>query len=364
MGWVIDWSLASQVARGVSRLQPSGDPAPFEVLDGPAEESQRLVSAYTGLVPDAPLPVAEAVGRDEWAEANLALDEGRAGPGLRAPRRRARPAQRHRRLRPGRAAGRRGRRDLRLPRRPRARPVRVPGARPRGPRAPAVRGAQPRPGRRPSSRPTRTSCCAGSRCTRPRTRSSSAPCRGCAATSPPACASCSSGMSFQGGSLLKIPDLADLKGLVDSVREDGIATLALGPERRELFDGMQALMAVLEGYAEHVMDAVGERRARRPAHAARRAEPAPARALRLPAPVRAPDRHGPQAAPVRAGQALLRRRGRPRRHRDAQSRLGLARGDAHARPSSTIRSPGSPARSGWASIAPPSAHRTLCSIRL
>ena len=50
---------------------------------------------------------------------------------------------------------------------------------------------------------------------------------------------------------------ADLKALVDTVREGGIATLALSPERRELFDRMQALMAVLEGYAEHVMDAVG-----------------------------------------------------------------------------------------------------------
>ena len=64
-------------------------------------------------------------------------------------------------------------------------------------------------------------------------------------------------MSFQGGSLLKIPDLDDLRGLVDSIREDGIATLALGPEQRERFDRLQALMAVLEGYAEHVMDAVG-----------------------------------------------------------------------------------------------------------
>jgi hypothetical protein len=37
MGWVIDWTLASQVARGVARLQPAGDPAPFERLEGPAE---------------------------------------------------------------------------------------------------------------------------------------------------------------------------------------------------------------------------------------------------------------------------------------------------------------------------------------
>jgi len=64
-------------------------------------------------------------------------------------------------------------------------------------------------------------------------------------------------MSFEGGSLLRIPDAADLRALVDTVRDGGLATLALGPERRELFDRMQALMAVLEGYAEHVMDAVG-----------------------------------------------------------------------------------------------------------
>src|ERR687889_828004 len=76
MGAVIDWSLATQVARGVSRLQPAGDPAPFEALEGPSEESERLVSVYTGLVAAGPLPVAEAVGRDEWAEANLASLRG------------------------------------------------------------------------------------------------------------------------------------------------------------------------------------------------------------------------------------------------------------------------------------------------
>ena len=46
---VIDWTLASQVARGVARLQPAGDRAPFEALAGPSEESERLVGAYTGL---------------------------------------------------------------------------------------------------------------------------------------------------------------------------------------------------------------------------------------------------------------------------------------------------------------------------
>ena len=54
-----------------------------------------------------------------------------------------------------------------------------------------------------------------------------------------------------------MPDVGDLKSLVDSVREDGLAMVVVGPERREPLDRVQAFMAVLEGYAEHVMDAVG-----------------------------------------------------------------------------------------------------------
>ena len=54
-----------------------------------------------------------------------------------------------------------------------------------------------------------------------------------------------------------MPDLSDLQGLRDTVREGGVAALVMNPEQRERFDAMQAFMAVLEGYAEHVMDAVG-----------------------------------------------------------------------------------------------------------
>ena len=57
--------------------------------------------------------------------------------------------------------------------------------------------------------------------------------------------------------VLSMPDLGDLRGLVDKVREGDVATLIVGPERRATLDRMQAFMAVLEGYAEHVMDAVG-----------------------------------------------------------------------------------------------------------
>jgi putative hydrolase len=41
------------------------------------------------------------------------------------------------------------------------------------------------------------------------------------------------------------------------VREDGLATIMIGADRRGSLDRLQAFMAVLEGYAEHVMDAVG-----------------------------------------------------------------------------------------------------------
>jgi coenzyme F420 biosynthesis associated uncharacterized protein len=58
-------------------------------------------------------------------------------------------------------------------------------------------------------------------------------------------------------SLFKLPDPSDLRRLFDQVRDEGLATVAVGPERRALLDRLQAFMAVLEGYAEHVMDAVG-----------------------------------------------------------------------------------------------------------
>src|SRR4051794_27826281 len=159
-------------------MQPAGDPAPFSQLAGPAEEAERLVSAYTALVPAKPVPVAEAVDRSGWIEANLTalatvlepvveriagkagvlgtvaggglaieagagsrvpagpglgLDRGephRAGDGAGARRGADRRQGRRARNRGGRRSGDRGRRGLRVPRGPGAGPVRVPGARP------------------------------------------------------------------------------------------------------------------------------------------------------------------------------------------------------------------------------------------
>jgi coenzyme F420 biosynthesis associated uncharacterized protein len=256
MGGVIDWSLANQVARGVSRLQPAGDPEPFRALEGPAEESERLVSAYTGLVPESPLPVAEPIGRDEWVEANLGSLEGVLDPvsdklgeglgplsgivgsGLGALL--AAEAGAISGFLAGRVLGQYEFAVLE----PTA-PARLLFVAPNLGHAATTLEAEPDQLLRwvALHETTHALQFGGVPWLRAHLAAS--------------VRELLDGLSFQGGSLLKIPDLADLRGLVDSVREDGIATLALGPERREMFDRMQALMAVLEGYAEHVMDAVG-----------------------------------------------------------------------------------------------------------
>jgi coenzyme F420 biosynthesis associated uncharacterized protein len=56
---------------------------------------------------------------------------------------------------------------------------------------------------------------------------------------------------------LRLPSAEDLRALVDRVRDGGLVTLVAGPERMAIVDEMQAVMAVVEGHAEHVMDAVG-----------------------------------------------------------------------------------------------------------
>ncbi len=57
--------------------------------------------------------------------------------------------------------------------------------------------------------------------------------------------------------MLRVPSPNDLRGLLERVNRGGLITLAAGPERMALLDQIQAAMAVVEGHAEHVMDAVG-----------------------------------------------------------------------------------------------------------
>lgn len=57
---------------------------------------------------------------------------------------------------------------------------------------------------------------------------------------------------------LKLPSLEDLRALADALREGGLVNAVAGPERRAIVDRIQAVMALIEGHAEHVMDAVGQ----------------------------------------------------------------------------------------------------------
>jgi coenzyme F420 biosynthesis associated uncharacterized protein len=57
--------------------------------------------------------------------------------------------------------------------------------------------------------------------------------------------------------MAKLPSRDDLEAFVKSLKEDGLVMVLAGPQRRELLDQVQATMALIEGHAEHVMDAVG-----------------------------------------------------------------------------------------------------------
>jgi coenzyme F420 biosynthesis associated uncharacterized protein len=57
--------------------------------------------------------------------------------------------------------------------------------------------------------------------------------------------------------LLRLPKAQDLRALWDAVREGGLVHAVAGAERKALIDRLQAVMALIEGHAEHVMDAAG-----------------------------------------------------------------------------------------------------------
>jgi coenzyme F420 biosynthesis associated uncharacterized protein len=64
---------------------------------------------------------------------------------------------------------------------------------------------------------------------------------------------------FERGAAGGLPSLPDPSRIVQEFREGGLVALVQSREQRRLLDGIQAAMAVIEGYSEHVMDAVGER---------------------------------------------------------------------------------------------------------
>src|SRR2546423_11757879 len=64
---------------------------------------------------------------------------------------------------------------------------------------------------------------------------------------------------FERGAAGGLPSLPEPARIVQEFREGGLVALVQTSEQRELLGRVQAAMAVIEGYSEHVMDAVGER---------------------------------------------------------------------------------------------------------
>ena len=57
--------------------------------------------------------------------------------------------------------------------------------------------------------------------------------------------------------LPRLPDPGELRDMLDRARRGELLRLTLGEDRWRLVERMQATMSLIEGHAEHVMDAVG-----------------------------------------------------------------------------------------------------------
>jgi coenzyme F420 biosynthesis associated uncharacterized protein len=254
---MVDWQLAGKVADGVAALQPAGDPGPFRALGRPAKESERLVVAYTGLRPQGPLPVPEAVDRAAWIRANLGSLRGVLDPAadkvtsrfgtLGGPVGAAAGAVLGMEAGAisGFLAGRvLGQYEF---------PVLDPDAPARllfvGPNlGHAARTLDARPGELlrwvALHETTHALQFGGVPWLRPHLAG--------------LVRELTAALDVDPGRLLGgLASLGDVRGLLEAVRDGGLAALVVGPERRAVIDRVQAFMALLEGYAEHVMDAVG-----------------------------------------------------------------------------------------------------------
>src|SRR5919197_6207127 len=65
-------------------------------------------------------------------------------------------------------------------------------------------------------------------------------------------------VTIEKGAAGGLPSLPSPREIVDAYREGGLAALVQSKEQRGIMRRLQAVMAVIEGYSEHVMDAIGE----------------------------------------------------------------------------------------------------------
>jgi coenzyme F420 biosynthesis associated uncharacterized protein len=254
---VIDRGVAERVAAAVGG--GPGDEAPLPAdLPGLARRSEELVVAYTGLRPATPLPPPEEVGRAEWRAANIAsmaallepLGERLAGGGgplggaLRAGTGMIAGAEAGALV--GYLGGRvLGQWDVRLTE------PEVP------PRLLMVAPNLHRAARELEADPERLVAWV---CVHEVTH-------GVQFTGVPWLREHLAGLlrellstldvQVDPSAVLRLPSREDLRALADAVRSGTLITLVAGEGRAALLDRVQATMALIEGHAEHVMDAAG-----------------------------------------------------------------------------------------------------------
>ena len=66
-------------------------------------------------------------------------------------------------------------------------------------------------------------------------------------------------VTIERGAAGGLPSFPNAKEIVEAYRDGGLAALVQTREQRGIMRRLQAVMAVIEGYSEHVMDAIGER---------------------------------------------------------------------------------------------------------
>jgi coenzyme F420 biosynthesis associated uncharacterized protein len=252
---MIDWELARRVAGYVSpEAGPARVPGDLQAL---ADESRRLVSAYTGLEPASPLPPAEAIDRPQWIDANLASMSQLMKPVL-AKAESGFPASGLLRTGAGSLLGAQvgaitgylsgrvlGQYDLVLL--DADVPARLLLVAPNLDRAATELGA---------SREDLLTWVTLHEVTHALQFTGVPWMRGHLAGLLRLLLD-SMDVSLDLGRALRLPSGDDLRSLADTLRKGDLMALVASPAQRELLDRIQATMAVLEGHAEHVMDATG-----------------------------------------------------------------------------------------------------------
>ncbi|HMS61291.1 MAG TPA: zinc-dependent metalloprotease [Solirubrobacteraceae bacterium] len=259
---MIAWELAGTIGRTVAGSGGPGAPLPGDLADL-GLRAQEAVVAYTGLVPLAPLPVPEDASRSSWVDSNVSLLRGMVDPLTAAVEERSAQVPGAMRAVAGGAVateigalmGYMGRRVL-------------------GQYEVALTKTEPPPARLllvgPNLRET------ADRLEAPlahllawvmvhevthAVQFSSAPWLrthlGGLVGELLASADPGESRNDGPGEPAGGPDLSDLRALVARARAGGLVTLVAGPERQAMIDRIQAAMALVEGHAEHVMDAAG-----------------------------------------------------------------------------------------------------------